>query len=306
MNFKFHFIRSVLKKSVFILCLALLFSCEQDQGEKKTDESKDVIIRDLTDQLKEKDEIITNYIRSFNEIQDNLTEIKVKEKAIILQSQNPELQKSNKTRIIDDIKYIYTLLNENRKALNIMNGKFNEANTKNKDLEKFVKTLVSRIIKQESEIDSLKHKLNILKNELEQLDVSYTKEKKYFDQKIERTNNVYFAIGTFDGLKNEGLINEKGGVIGLGKTKEINPNVDKKLFSVIDMRETKEISIAANEVKIITLHPTDSYKMEDTKLKIKKLVIKDPNEFWSISKYLIIQVSNDKPLPPKPVAGINS
>lgn len=296
--------KAIIQKYLILLPMIFIFGCDQD---KKTSENvSNSNNKNLSDQLKEKDEIITSYIKSFNEIQDNLNEIKLKEKTISLRSQNIELQKSNKDQIISDINYIYNLLNKNRQSLTTMNKKFRVVTSENIELKRLNSNLSFQVTEKEKEITSLKNKLNILTNELNLLNISSANEEKVSEHKTNLLNRVYFAIGTYDGLKKGGLITDKGGVIGIGEISEINPDMDKEEFSVMDMNETKEISIAANEVKIITLHPTDSYKLMDTKLKIKKLVILDPREFWSVSKYLILMVSTEKPLPHKHYPNSNS
>src|ERR1019366_5522139 len=193
----------------------------------------------------------------FNEIQDNLNTIKLKEKSVTLHSQSVELQKSNKDQIISDIQYIYDLLNKNRQALISINKKFKEetskvkeVNSKNSELEKFIINLTIQVTEQETEIASLKNKLNTLKTELDLLNISSTNVQAESDHKTVRLNKAYFAIGTLDGLKKEGLIIEKGGVIGIGKIPEPNPNISKNVFSVIDIYETTEVAIAANKVKL--------------------------------------------------------
>jgi hypothetical protein len=286
------------------LIVVFFFACKR---EEKPSESVSNSSTQTTDhQLKEKDEIITSYIKAFNEIQDNLNEIKSKEKVITIHSQNIEWQQSNKKQIISDIKFIYDLLNKNRQSLGSMTEKIKEETSKNNELQKLNRNLTKQIIEQENEIDSLKNKLNVLKTELDLLNISSVNEHKESIHKTNLLNRVYFAIGTFDGLKKEGLITEKGGIVGIGKVTELDPNMDKNLFSLMDINDTKEISIAANEVKLITLHPLDSYKLEDSKLSVKKLVILNPKEFWSVSKYLILLVSSDKPLPKKHYPGWNS
>ena len=56
------------------------------------------IVKD--EEVKEKDEIITSYIKAFNEIQDNLNDIKSKEKVITIHSQNIEWQQSNNRSVV--------------------------------------------------------------------------------------------------------------------------------------------------------------------------------------------------------------
>jgi len=271
--------------------LPFLFAC--NQGEKTPGEVSNTVEQNITDQLKQKEELLTAYIKSFNEIQDNLNQIKSKEKAIAMNSHSMELQNSNKDQILQDIQYISDLLDKNKAALTSMSLKFKEVTFKNNEMEKLNSHLVAQVADKEREITFLRNKLNPLYPEPDVLTVSSAKP----DPNTALLNRVYFTLGTHDGLKKRGLITEKGGVIGIGKRTEVNPDMIKGMFSILDMEETKEISIAANEVKLITMHPADSYKLENKDLKIKKLVILDPKEFWSISKYLIIQISGEKPLP---------
>ena len=295
-----------MKKYLTLILIGSLFifACNNDGNEKndKNFISPDSIVRNQNAELIIKDDIINQYIKSFNEIEDNLKKIKSKEKIITLHSKSSELQKSNKEQIISDIQYIYALLNINREALASMHKRFQEVNSKNAELQKFINNLNTQITEQESEIVFLKDKLNTLKAELDALNLAYSNEQKEWDLNSKKASLAYFAIGTFDGLKRQGLITKKGGVIDLGHVTELNPNIDKSMFSTIDINSTTEIPIAASKVKLITMHPTGSYNLEDTKLNIKKLIILNPDKFWGISKYLIIQVSNDKsPLSPEEI-----
>lgn len=281
----------IMKTNLIFFALPFLFAC--NQGKKSSETVSNPIEENSNNQLKQKEELITNYIQAFNEIQHNLNQIKNKERAIAMNSHSVELQKSNKDQILHDIQYISYLLDKNKKALTCMNIKFKEVTSKNNEIEKLNSHLIAQVEDKEREINFLRNKLNPLYPESEILTCTNARS----ESNTGLLNRVYFTIGTHDGLKKEGLITEKGGVIGIGKNTEINPNMPKGMFNILDMDETKEISIAANEVKLITMHPADSYKLENAKLKIKKLIILDPKEFWSISKYLIIQVSDEKPLP---------
>ena len=63
----------------------------------------------------------------------------------------------------------------------------------------------------------------------------------------------------------------------------------KEYFTKVDITEMKELPLSAKKAKIITTHPAGSYKLEGEN-KVDKLVILNPDEFWSVSKYLVIVV----------------
>ena len=97
-------------------------------------------------------------------------------------------------------------------------------------------------------------------------------------------------MGTSKKLKEQKVIDAKGGFIGLGRQKSISKNVDLGLFTKIDINVTKSIPIYAKKATVITAHPTTSYQLTGSKKKVDELVILDPKAFWGGSKYLVIVI----------------
>jgi hypothetical protein len=89
-------------------------------------------------------------------------------------------------------------------------------------------------------------------------------------------------------VKNQ-VIDRKNGFIGIGKRIKLMDNFNQKYFSKIDLNQEKEIFIESTELKFVTDHPSSSYKLisvgKNTKIKII-----NPNDFWKISKYLVVIV----------------
>jgi len=57
----------------------------------------------------------------------------------------------------------------------------------------------------------------------------------------------------------------------------------------IDARNTKSIPLYSSHAKILTIHPKSSYTLEKENGNFVLLIV-DTDEFWSISKYLVIEV----------------
>lgn len=65
---------------------------------------------------------------------------------------------------------------------------------------------------------------------------------------------------------------------------------NKDYFTQIDIRTTKEIKLYSKRAELLTTHPTGSYELvKDDKGQLT-LKITNPAEFWSVSRYLVIQV----------------
>ena len=85
---------------------------------------------------------------------------------------------------------------------------------------------------------------------------------------------------------------EKANII---KTNKLTPESswDRKVFWIDKISELDEIPLNSTEARLMTTHPSNSYELikdEDAYLIIK---IKDPQSFWSSSKYLVVIQSGD-------------
>lgn len=65
---------------------------------------------------------------------------------------------------------------------------------------------------------------------------------------------------------------------------------NKDYFTEIDIRTTKTIELYSKSAKILTSHPDGSYTLEKNSKGEYVLSITNAKYFWSLSKYLVIQV----------------
>jgi hypothetical protein len=108
------------------------------------------------------------------------------------------------------------------------------------------------------------------------------------DMQRNELNTAWYAVGTSKELRNNGVLTKEGGVIGLGGVNKLNTSdLAKGYFTRIDITSTTSIPVAAKKAKLATTHPEGSYRFENG---ATKLVITDPAAFWSISKYLVVEV----------------
>ena len=102
----------------------------------------------------------------------------------------------------------------------------------------------------------------------------------------EKLNTGWYVVGTKGQLMEKGLVFKKG----FFDDGDMSENVDKSLFKKVDIHELNEIILDSRKAKLVTTHPSESYEFIKMKKKVYRLVINNPEKFWSVSKFLIIEV----------------
>ncbi|HZY25982.1 MAG TPA: hypothetical protein VFE71_09170 [Bacteroidales bacterium] len=254
----------------------------------------------FTEKLTSRDSSIGEWATTFSEIQKNIALIKEKEKIISNNSSTGELSRNNRVQILEDIKYINTLLEQNKKKIASLNNQLSRSGGTIKGLQNTIAGLDSSVKRSETDIADLKATLLAKKFELEQLNTEKSVLQDTLVQKNERIvaqtnemNKAFFACGTFKQLKAKGLLTKEGGFIGLGKTKTISASFPDSSFKQIDITVMKSIPVNSKNAKLISEHPNNSYKfIRDANKKIESIEITDPVQFWKISKYAVVEISN--------------
>ena len=103
---------------------------------------------------------------------------------------------------------------------------------------------------------------------------------------VNELNTCYYAIGTKKELK-EAKIIETG---FLRKTKLLQADFQQSYFTKADKRTLTSIPTHSKKAKIITNMPEGSYDIQDVD-GMKVINVINPEKFWSMSNYLVIQVN---------------
>jgi hypothetical protein len=254
----------------------------------------------FTDMLSSRDSVINEWMMTFNEIEKDLNLVKEKEHMITMSSSNVEFSKDKKQQILKDIEYINALLDQNKTKIASLSAQLKKSGGAIKGLQDKVAELEASMKQRETEISDLKVALVEKDFEIGQLNTRMTDQQLAIVQKdteiSDRTyemNKGFVASGTYKSLKAKGLVNKEGGFLGLGKKKSLIQEFSDSSFTQINITETKTIPVNSKEARLITDHPRSSYQlMRDKDNKIASIEINDPQEFWKISKYAVVEIKN--------------
>jgi predicted nucleic acid-binding Zn-ribbon protein len=252
-----------------------------------------------TEKITSRDSVISEWIVTFDDIEKNIAMIKEKEKIITVNSSNAEISNDKRLQVLEDIKYINTLLDQNKKKITALNAQLAKSGGTIKVLQTKISELEASMKQNETEISDLKATLVDKKFEVEQLntqmvvlqDTIVKKDEKISNQTYELTK-AFFTVGTYKELKAKGLLTKEGGFIGLGKTETLTGTFPESAFTQIDISKTNSIMVNSKSAKLISEHPAGSYelKMGNDKTVIS-IEIKDPASFWKISKYAVVEIT---------------
>lgn len=277
------------------LALILLFlnSCKNEpetkEGSTQNTTESDDRLAFLEKENARKDSMINESLQFFNEIQTNLEAIEIKKDELRIRSSNRELSSDDKKWIIEQIKHINYLREENARKVQKLSKQLKDNDIKIKELNKMIDDVLMNIRMRDEQIGILQAELGSLDKAYSKLFDAYQEKAELVTELTEELNTVYYSYGTEDELAKNQVIERKNGFIGIGKKIALSDNFNQKYFAKIDMREEKEIFVEGKELRFITDHPSKSYTLvpigKNTNIKIT-----DPQEFWKVSKYLVVVV----------------
>ena len=281
------------KVVLFSLCAAaVLASCNNAvQNKDALKLQNDSLMIELSNRDAELDEIMG----AFNEIQEGFREINEAENRVDLTGDAIE-NKSSADKIKEDIRFISEKLKSNREQIAKLEEQLKNSNYQSAQLKKAVKNLTAQLEKKQRQIETLQAELASKNIRIAELDEAVSDLNKNVDQltaeneaktktvaaQDKALNTAWYVFGTKSELKDQKILN-RGDVL---KDNEFN----KDYFTEIDIRKDKEIKLYSKRATLLTTHPAGSYELAKDDKEQLTLKITNPNQFWSVSRYLVIQV----------------
>ena len=269
--------------------IVLLFAaCEQDPTQSEQ-------YKGLADQkfqtevaLAAKDSSLNAMFESFNRINENMRSIREKQGLLDDTAPGAEPSADMEQRMAGDLAQIDELLTQNRELIAKLRKESKANAGAIASLQKTVDELERSVAEKDSEIASLKEQLLSANSSLATLMEMYRDKEQQASMQRDELNKAYYVVGTAKELTEKGVLTKEGGVVGIGAVKKVNAaGLNTELFKQVDITQTLEIPLMVKKAKVVTTHPNGSFKLEG---EVDKLVITDPNAFWSASKYLVIVV----------------
>jgi len=286
----------------YAIIAALVFvtaSCVENSGKYKA------LVAQRDSIAMEKQALDSNYNRSLvilNDIENGFSEINQTEKEMKVNLKGVEGKTTNKRQLIAaQMTAIKQGIEQNKakiaelRRLAAKNGKANIM------LTETIKRLQTEMDEKTVQIQSLQAELEQKNIKITELNTTVTVQSKniadqqnVMDQQKSTIkgqdtdlNTVWYCVASFKKLKEAKIVSNTG----LFQTKKVMATeFDKTAFTQVDLRSISSIPTNSKNIKIISTHPQNSYNLVTGTDKKITIEITNPSKFWSVSKYLVVQI----------------
>jgi DNA repair exonuclease SbcCD ATPase subunit len=279
---------------IFLWVMGLIVSCtnvKESKEYKELEAQRDSLLMQSAESRNEAAEMMA----VISEVEANFAKIREAENYISTQSaQSGEMSQDTKERVTENFRMINEILQRNREQLAELNRKQNSSSKEVASLRNTITRLNNEMKESATRLVELQNQLAMKDEQIAQLSQDLSslaleaEQQSATIQEQERTlNTAYYVFGTANELKDQKILS--GGF--LQPTRVMQDTFNKDYFLQIDIREVTEIPLYAKKGKLWSTHPEGTYqfvKDDDGNLVFH---ITDTQRFWSLTKYLIIEVS---------------
>lgn len=280
-----------MKKMILcVVCAAMMVACDNTgKKQEQLQAQNDSLRTELTKSNAE----LEGIMKSINEIQDGFRMISEAEGRV---EATREGTVSSTEKLQEDMQFIAETMKRNREQIEELQKKLKNSNYASAQLKKTVEALTTELEQKTKQLETLQNELaakNIriaeldeavagLQTNVENLSAENAAKEKTLDAQDKALNTAWFVYGTKSELKEQKIL-QGGDVL---KSDDFN----KDYFTQIDIRKDTEIKLYAKSAKLLTTHPEGSYVLAKDSKGQYVLRITNPTDFWSVSRYLVVQV----------------
>jgi uncharacterized protein (DUF3084 family) len=216
---------------------------------------------------------------------------------------DPEFTSDVRERIVNEIRQMNTLLEENRAKVRDLNKRLKASGVKIAALEEKMVLLEESLAQRDSSINVLKtelvnrdFKLAELNTVIDSLDMEVVEREETIQvkdalitQNQAELDKAYLASGNYKELEEKGIVTKEGGFLGLGKSKVVPADLLDSEFDQISISQTDRIAVNAKKVELISNHPQESYQVVSNDSIVEYIQITQPDKFWKKTRYAVVE-----------------
>ncbi len=280
-------------KKLTLLALMVLAMTGCKQGNKAQEEAYAQQRDSLNQIIAQKDNEINDMVGTLNDIEEGFREITEAQGRVSVAQRGEGT--SSAARIRENMQFIQSTMQQNRELINKLRQQLRTSSINGEQLKRTLDNLTAQLEEKDNQLRALREELETkdihiaeldetiagLNQDVTNLQEESTVKSETISTQDKQLHTAWFVFGTKKELKEQNIL--KNG-------KVLQDNFNKEYFTKIDIRIDKEIKLYSRDADMLTSHPAGSYTLQRDANKQYVLRIVNPDQFWSTSKYLVIQV----------------
>ena len=240
---------------------------------------------------------------TLEDVAKGLEEIRAKELKVIKSSirvaQEGHTAGGRRDQLEAEIQTIREAIHTNLQKLAKLEKSGRESGVKMASLERLAEELkrsleekAATIAELESRVGDLSKTVLAQTSSLAEKDAAIHEGETRIAQTTKQLNTAYVAVASKNVLKEKGVVEKKGSILGLGGRWTETGKFDPGVFREIDTTKEAELAIPAPAAKVRVLpgHPEESYRIVSGGPGTSKLKVTDHDAFWRDSRYLVVMI----------------
>ncbi|MFZ1687562.1 MAG: hypothetical protein WAU70_09085 [Flavobacteriales bacterium] len=250
----------------------------------------------LTRELEARDSLIGSMTLSFTEIERNIALMDERQE-VVNNATASEMDLDKRNKIVQDLQLMNGLMKDSRERIADLTKRLDKSKIDAGGLRKKLKDLDMQLASRDSSLANMKDelmardfKITQINEQLTSIELEVAKREAIIAQQEGELNKVFYVTGTFKELEAKGVLTKEGGLVGIGKHTSLRDDASASAFNEGDKREVHRIMLGTDKAKLVTEHPSSSYKLVEEGDQFAYLEIKDADAFWKLSKYVVVEV----------------
>lgn len=244
---------------------------------------------------------LNDILSILDEVESDIQTIRTTENVLVLPPSEGEITPSKREELRKNMELVTSILHKNRQQIANLEERIKQDNVRFAALRKtidrlnteiaakvtIITTLQDDLAKKNVRIESLDRQVAALSKDVKTLSETNSNQSQQLSQQDKELHTAYYCFGTKKELKEQRILTG-GGLFAKSKTLEKDFNRD--YFVRIDTREVTEIPLFSDKASVKSNHPDGSYRFDEDKKGDLTLVVTNADVFWSLSRYLVIQI----------------
>jgi hypothetical protein len=230
-----------------------------------------------------------NTIDAIAEIQDSLNAIAVGEANVKMNrgDQEGKISAPSGQEALDRIALLRAGIERSKQRIHQLESSLHKNGIKVTGLEKMVASLKTSVEEKEQLVAQLTTQVDTLTTQVAGLTTTVEQNTATIEDNRREMATIYVAVGNKKQLTENGILEAKGGVLGLGKTLKPTGKFDEMSFTAVDTDQQTVVPIPSAKAQVVSAQSPSSYELLPVNGKLE-LRILDAKEFRKVKQLVIV------------------